>query len=406
MSVKRRGIYYQTSPCYPCDDWFAHAYAESVCPERAALLKALNPAHIAYDYKSATDSYTLKADGSLHPEGQQLAGICAGLGIAEETQYLHWDDDTIINWWEGPQFYPAGSRVEVYRAGHQGGGQTRHAHSFLVPAPIIEFWKQRTTLDGLFLDNCANILYNWGMSLASGGRVREAQQIVGTPAFNSWHWQHLRDALVQFKPLSAINIANSWTDEYLSYSVADRLVQEFVGNPIRDTWPSIAVTRARHALAAAKGVGIWTSSAASESYCGTPPVTYQELQHFSLCLFLCVASETSSFHLQDLTGAYRPDWPQRLTPPALYEVERKLGVPTGEPELLPGTHIYRRTYGKPGGGGGAVYARILEPWNGRTDQIESFPRPPQMLVLQPDGTWDKPDSVQVKNGGGVILIRP
>ena len=428
FKITHRGIYYQGSPYFPCDQWFATHYDEAVAPSSLDNLKAINPKFKGYTYKSATDDYLTLNDGvTLHPMGALVVSIAESLGIPFENCYLHYADTTIVAVWDNTgqhtQTYLPGARVEVYQGGHQNagyryacafvnGGQDVHLEQWLRTAAVKS--RGGRTFDGMFLDNCGNILYNFGDPVTKGGTVAEAGVKIGTPAFNQWHWASISATLRRYRAamndrgqLVAINVANSWTDDFATGAVANRLVQEFVGNPIRDTWPSVWEVIRRHQLAGANKVGVWESAG---PMLGTPAVTWDQMSYGTLCQYLVVADRNgySSYHVQDWTGPNRPDWPQRVISRA-DSICVRLGKPTDDGatwmkgKTARGTvyEVICRMYEH-----GAVYVRQLAPWSGKTDDVVKFARPWQMVYIDPSGAFAKPDSIVVLNGGGAILLLP
>lgn len=422
--MKRFGAYYAaTRPGFPVltqeqlqaiHQWFAFEYEASGSPEHGAALKAINPEHKSLNYKSGTDSYHTYGDGGpIHPEAFELEQICVSMGINPEAPYMHWAEDTVIEWWGQPPYsvsYPSGTRVELYRGASHSGNRVRRGHCFTEdgrPA-LHEMWRRRAAgYDGLFLDNTANILSSWGVKVLSGGMVAEAGVKMDAKAFHDWHWANLRPTLTSFDldgKMRMINAGSYWHDDYVNYPVAERIFMENQGSPFRE-WQPWDVIALRNALAAQKSVGIAYSG---HDGLGTPPVTWEQLQYACLCQYFMVQSETTSTHIQDWTGPYRVDWAQRVTSPAQARAVRMLGNATNQPTLLPGAgpKVWERMYGRPGGGGGAIWMRNMIPFpGGPTNDVIYRPRPPQMLYLAPSGALEKPDQVPIPNGSGAILVR-
>jgi hypothetical protein len=442
MKVLRRPTYYVGAPAgftpAPCHQWLIDTCAEAAVPDPAYFdqVRALSPDKPkCFAYNSGTDDYVSNSDGSTHGDFLRVKACADQLGVPIETMYLHWAEDTAVTWWisgSGPQpySYAAGSRIEMYAGAHQSGGATRQLCSFMPAARPVQTKAMLQVAeavspgghkwDGLLLDNCGSVLYNWGDPLVSGGTVLECGFKIGSPNFQQWYWTNLRMWLVEFRSamhaltpprLVAMNTSNSWVDEYCTLPTADRFEQEFVGNPIRDSWPSILEMARRHQLAQSNGVGLWMSASPQ---LGNPNETWEEMQYAALCLYLAVQEPLSSTHIQDWTGPYSPSpadpswWPKRVVSPV--EANHQftlLGNPTGKVELIetrgPSTrqqHLYRRMYE-----GGAVYCRNLEPYNGLTTETWDVTRGPQMFYIGPDGVNSKPASVAIKNGGGAIFVR-
>jgi hypothetical protein len=446
MRVLHRPSYYVGAPVgfqpAPCHQWLIDTCAEAVIPDPQYFdqVRALSPDKPkCLAYNSGTDDYTyvLNADGTKtpHPDGLRVKAAADLLGVPLETMYLHWAEDTTVTFWisgagPSPYLYPAGSRIEMYRGAHQSGGSIRELCSFMLAARPVQTKAMLQVAealspgghkwDGLLLDNCGSVLYNWGDPLVSGGTVLECGQKIGTPAFQGWYWTNLRTWLVEFRAamhalnplrLVAMNTSNSWLNEYCTLPTADRFYQEFVGNPIRDSWPDLEEIGRRHRLAQLNGVGLWMSC---NPALGNPNETWAEMQYAALCLYLAVQEPLSSTHIQDWTGPYSPIpadptwWPKRVVSPV--EANHQftlLGDPTEKLQLLetrgPTTrqqHLYRRMYER-----GAVYVRNIEPYNGLTTETWDVPVGPQMLVIDANGITQRATSVSVKNGGGALLVR-
>ncbi len=443
MSLLHRSFYYAGAPYgyvpAPCHQWLIDTCAAAVAPDPQYFdairdLSATTPK--LYSYNSATDDYTKRADGTPHPEGLRVKACADALGVPIETMYLHWAEDTTVTIWlsggPGPRTYPAGSRIEMYAGAAQSGNALRELCSF-VPAArqvqtdaMLQVAKLKSPKgrewDGLFLDNCANVLEHWGSPLVSGGTVLEHGGKITSAAFQGWYWQNLRDWLASFRTvmgqngkLLAQNVGPYWTDEYCTHWTAHEIVQEFVGNPIRDAWPSVLETARFHRLAETHGQALWASC---NPVLGSPAETWAEMQYASLCLHLCVMSKTSSTIVQDWTGPYGmkagspplvpPTWPERVVSPVEANQQFKLlGNPTGDVEVVgtrgPSTRLqklYCRMFER-----GAVWVRQLEPYNGLTTETWDIQAGPQMLYVTPSGTTERQATVTIKNGGGAILVR-
>lgn len=414
--LSHSGPYYLGRPFYDVSGWFARAYDEAVAPEEADRLLAVNPNFKAFTYKSGTDTYRTHYNGEPHADGLWYDAISVGLGIDPEAAWCHWADSTAIVWWgNDTTFYSAGTKVEVYHSGHQNAG-FRYLHSFVPearPAHLqfhTELMARRTPggnlYAGLFMDNSGNVVYNWGLKIVTGGTVAEASAKIGSATFNTWHWSNYREYLPQLRAalnargqLLGINSSNSWTEDYLDLGVADRLMQEFVGNPIRDHFPSVMEVARRHRKAAELGIGINTSSSPE-----TTGVNWPTMQYGVLCMHLVTHSSTSLMHIQDWTGPTRPDWAYRIVSPA---EAVDLGKPLEEAWVAargvsPGGNGYelvRRAFEN-----GVVYVRIRSPWNAPvTDKIQ-IRLGRGMAYITPQGTRSYPALVDIPNGGGAIFV--
>ncbi len=440
MTIRRLGFYYVSNPSFPCHQFMVDNYEEVVGADFADALWALDTTMRVSNYKSATDNYTKYYNGNQHPDDVLFQDVCDDLGVNKEDCYLHWDEDTTVMVWfpqnpaPTPVTFLAGERIEIAPQGHQNAGyrygvyfgpgligqaHTEHIRRIaIVPSP------SGRRLDGIFLDNAATALNGWGAPLVSGGRVRESGLVIGSTAMNNWHWQHLRDWLVATKAVinaenmrQLINVATYWHEDFLDAGVADSIVEEFTGNPLRDfkglfvglAGQGVIELKRRHQKAALVGVDINISAGAS--YVGTPNQPYNVMQHGTLCGFLVYGEANSTFHIQDITGPYRADWPARITPPAmavaLATAGPRLGTPTGEAELfLSGTtpggkpyEVWSRMFTR-----GAVYFRLWGDIGEPSDDTVSFARPGNMRVVNPDGTFSVPADIVLPNGGGAMVI--
>lgn len=451
MKVLHRCAYYTGAPPgyqpAPCHQWLIDHYDAAIASDpvyfdQLRQLGAKGKIHL-FTYNSGTDDYVFNADGTLHPDYLRVKSVADAMGVPIESMYLHWAEDTVVTWWisgTGPSPYPykLGDRIEMYAGAHQSGGATRQLCSFtpiarpVQTAAMLLIAEQLSPgirdssgklifpgsqWDGLFLDNCGSVLYNWGDPLVSGGTVAECGLKIGTAAFNAWYWQNVRDWLVEFRSamrqqsvpkLVMMNVSNSWTDEYCTHPIADLLEAEFVGNPIRDSWPDLRESFRRHSLAYQAGMGI---SLTCNPALGYPPETWTEMQYAALCFLMTVGSPTSSTHIQDWTGPYNstPPWPDRVVSPVEQNHQFSLlGDPVGDIHLEgvrgPSSrlqHLWSRPYTR-----GQVLCRNLEPYNGNTDETWEIPRGPQIAWIKPDGTNDTQSAtISIKNGGGAILLR-
>ncbi len=417
MNLKHAGSYYNVTP-QPFPDvltWFAQHYEQSCMPSpaNAAAAKAANPNHHPYTYHSLYDIY------SALQEGIDYAAIAVELGVDPEACYLHYGEDTEIEWYGGERtITPAGGRVEVYFAGHQNAS-IRHAASFLEAVrPVhVEFLRrfmaapEQVNHDGLMLDNAAPSFWNWGTKIISGGTVAEAG--IKVNMLSAWHWSQLRPTLALIKAALtpkgvAINIASSWSDDLLKAPwVCTDIIQESVGNPARDFWPAVAAIRDRHRRSHGFGVRIWTSG---NTYLGDPAlgqIPWDDMLHGHLCYALVVGSPSSFWHVQDWTGPRYADWPDKIWPKATGAAQA-LGGPMGEPILWEqgvtarGTsyEVWRQNYAA-----GYVLLRLKNPHDGSALDDSVHPMPDDHNLLGPDGLVVHPDTFRIHNGGGAILIR-
>lgn len=246
----------------------------------ALEIRAQNPDFAWFVYNSGTDNYQDSEEAAV------ITGIAARHGWDPEIAYLHYVDDTrvtlqgssvlIPGWGRGRARSMAEARVPVYfadlsrRAVNFSTPAARQLHKEAMLALSIDRTFDGTSLhpDGLFLDNTAFQLYNLG-EIAQGGHLLEAP---GHPSaesaeFQNWFWTEglapmltaLKDTLESSaswardgrRKFLMINVANAWTDAYVSRDVTDILFLEFQYDPVRNPGPDAVLTAWRRDTAAA-----------------------------------------------------------------------------------------------------------------------------------------------------------
>ena len=252
--------------------------------QNAQTIKNSNPDFQWFVYNSGTDNY-LQSDEDL-----LLATTAAEHGVDVEVTYLHFYDDTrltlqgqtvfVPGWGGGSAATMAEARVPVYfanlsrRVTNFSTPIARQIHKEVFLALSVDRTFDGTTLhpDGIFLDNSGSLLCNTG-TIIQGGHVLEApaMPLIGSSAFQTWQWETcfgpfltaLKDTLETSASWSQdgrrkflmINVANIWSDSYVSRDAADILFMEFQYDPVRNP-DSDTVQRAwnHDHLAAAAGI--------------------------------------------------------------------------------------------------------------------------------------------------------
>lgn len=431
MSIRHYGIYNDPTTFnfdqFIVDNWESGVVSVPTILDR---IKTLKPTFPAETYISSSDNYVTKNDGSEHPDETALKAICTSLGLNIEQCYLHWSEDTAVDWGtpQSPDIiaYPAGSRIEKYRGAHQSGNQRRDCISFLpaVHPALVERVRQRAeavyngkTWSGIFLDNTGAGFFNFGLRIVSGGTVQETGAKLTLPngyvdpAFLTWYWANQR----AFLPLSramlnatgrkqTINVASVWNDDYCNYQLTDRIYQELEGNPIRSSVWGMSAMKHRHDLCFAANI-VLSMAPPIEAYRGVPQISELEASYNGLAMHLLLSQATSTTCNQDRTNPWRANWDQMEVSPAEAVVKQRLGTPTSDPYIgetgttplgTPYT-LWVRDYRK-----GKVEVRMLNPGNGLTTDTITKVCGPQQFIILPDGTSAHVASYEIKNGGAVI----
>ena len=444
MILRHYGAYYAVTPYVPADQFLLDNYEAATIPDPQVFdrIKQLDPTFPCEAYKSLTDNNVSQLVNGVwveHPDETALKAICASLGIDIESCYLHWSDETVIDWdYTGSKpdlvTYPAGSRIEKYRAAHQSYNRLRcHTHFGAGTAAILEQSRLAGTAtynghswDGLMSDNAGRIFQNIGTRCMSGGHCAEFgggavfTVVPGggvAPAFTNWRWALQRSAMIQLRAILnaagkkyTINVSTDFHDDYANYQVADRIHEEAEGSPTRSAVWGYANMRARHVLCASKGI-ILNMGPINSNY-PIPNTDNAAKSHDAMCMSLVIGEAFSGFACQDWTGPWEDLWPQNVIPPSSAIVKATVGprlgnIASSDPEIfLTGTDnlgqpftIYYRGYTK-----GAPMLRMKSPYNGNEAGEVTFSRPWNMRVVDPHGVITTPATITMKNGSGVLLI--
>jgi len=409
--------------------------------QNARSIKDQNPDFQWFVYNSGTDNYLQSEEDLL------LAALAAQRGVDVEIAYIHFYDDTrltlqgqtvfIPGWGGGSAATMAEARVPVYfsnlsrRVANFSTPVARQIHKEAFLALSVDRTFAGTTLhpDGIFLDNSAHQLYNTGQIL-EGGRVLEVpgMPLIGSSAFQTWHWETgfgpfltaLKDTLETSASWSADgkrkflmnNVANVWSDSYVSRDVADILFMEFQYDPVRNP-DSDTVQRAwdRDRLAAAAGIRSFYAPAMKRT---APPypgeITYGEALLGSLAWHLTTRTEQSLLFLFGTSNPAAAGWDTLTWRGCVDVVEDQLGAVAGDPYIFTqGTDPTGKNY--------KVWARpydnglVLLRNRGRWDEgIEpetavSVTLPASLHPLAPSGDIGPPTTtLSMRNGTGAILL--
>src|SRR5262245_3318672 len=271
-------------------------------PANMVTIKTQNPNFRWFVYNSGSDNYV--PPNSQTAEHDALVAKAAARGWDIEECYLHYYDDTqlvlegdtltVPGWGGGSAVNAADARVPVYykslvrRVINTSTGRARQLHKEVFVAQALDTPFTGTSLypDGIFLDNSASQLYNYGTVL-SGGHVREAtgHPLIGSSTFQTWYWTQdygpfltaLKDTLQTSAVWSKdkqrkylmLNIANIWTDGYVTLDAADVLYMEFEYNAVRDAGTTMVPEAFRRdRLAADAGIASFYSPTMTRTVSG------------------------------------------------------------------------------------------------------------------------------------------
>ena len=373
--------------------WYTRPTPENValCARRMSLgitgreeldqgtIKAQNPDFQWFVYNSVTDNYVPPQRGA--DEHAALEALASRKGWGLEEIYLHYAEDTrlvlrgdtlfIPGWPHGKARTPAEARVLVYDP-----SGSRRVVNFSTPRSLqlnkevfvdlafsTPFTGTQIYPDGIFLDNGTAELFNFGTVL-SGGEVTEAGgAVVGSPAFQSWHWKKnlapflsaLRDTVAtaarwtpDHRPKRVmLNVANVWDESYVSRHVADILFLETQYNPIRNSGAD-AVDEAYHhdRTAADAGITSFYSAAMSRSVSGRRgEMSYDSVLLGNLAWYLVTRTEHSILFQMGTNAPNEASWDTLTWRGCMETANKQLGRPTGPPyTLAQGTDPTRHPY--------------------------------------------------------------
>lgn len=250
-------------------------------------IRSMNGRFEWFVYNSCSDNYTPPARSDEH---DLLIAAARRHGLDPEVLYMHYFDDTrvvmngdtlfIPGWGRGSARHPADARIPVYysdltrRATCFADLKGAQVHREVILSMAFDEPFDDTSLypDGIFLDNAAARLFNFG-KVISGGQVREVpgHASIESDEFRIWYWEvnlapfltSLTDTLEASPSWSndgqrkrlMINVSNVWTDEYVRRDAADILFMEGQYNPIRNAGlQGVVESHRRDALAAESGI--------------------------------------------------------------------------------------------------------------------------------------------------------
>lgn len=414
-------------------------------PENIVDIRELNPNFKWFVYNSGSDNYVPPHIST--PEHDLLVQKAQARGWDPEEGYLHYWDDTQIQldgatinipgWGGGSATNPADARVPAYykslirRVINASTPRARQLQKELIIELGLDepFTGSNIYPDGIFLDNSTWQLFNYGV-VVSGGRVRETpgHLVLGTPAFHDWYWNQnyaplltaLKDTMETASSWSKdrkpkelmINIANSWTDSYVSLDVADILVLEFRYNPVRDFGVNmVPEAYRRDRLAADAGIASLYSATMMRSVNGRPGTfDFDEIMLSNLAWYLTTRTELTYFFEHGTSAPNTAGWDSLTWRGCLDVANNDLGEAVGAPYLVSqgidplgnNCAVYGRAYDN-----GLVLVRARGDWDEGVEPQTAIPvsLPEAMYPVNPDGTNGSPvNQITLRNGQGAILL--
>jgi hypothetical protein len=442
----RNGVVWYTEAPEAVCDLAAQRYDVGVTgkdhPANKITIKSMNPDFRWFVYNSATDNYLSPSPSEEH---DLLAARAAARGWDAEEAYLHYYDDTQIvlqgdtlfipGWGDGTASGPSEARIPVYYK-----NLTRRVTNFSTPHALTlnkevfvelalgtPFEGSSLYADGIFLDNCAAKLFNYGQIL-SGGHVRETpgNPLIGSAPFQTWQWSSnlgpfltaLKDTLETAdtwcpdgkRKYLMINVANIWDDGYVSRDAADVIFMEFQYNPVRNFGLS-AVDEAyrRDALAAAGGISCFYPATMTTSY-GGYSMSYADIMVGNLAWYLITRTQNSIFFEFATASPHVAGWDTLTWRGVLDVADLQLGQPVGDPfTLAQGTDpmgnpyvVKARSYE-----GGLAVLRNRGEWNqGIEPQTAvTVDLPALLMPLTAAGSLGTPvHQVSLRNGQGALFL--
>ncbi|HZM17021.1 MAG TPA: T9SS type A sorting domain-containing protein, partial [Candidatus Krumholzibacteria bacterium] len=410
-----------------------------------ASMKALNPSFRWFVYNSGTDNYVTSSSGT--PEHDLLVSLAASRGWDVEEAYMHYWDDTqvtlegatilIRGWGGGSASTPAEARIPVYYR-----NLSRRAVNFSTPraaqlnrevmvrlAFATPFSGSSVYPDGIFLDNSTAQFFAYGIIL-SGGHVREAtgHPVMGSQAFLDWHWNvnygpfltTLKDTMQvganwtpdhQRKYLM-LNVANIWSDGYVTRDAADVLFMEFQYNPVRSFGTGMVdEAYRRDALASSAGISCFYSATMTNSVSGhVGQYSYAETMLGNLAWYLVTRTPGTLFYEMGTSVPSAAGWDSLTWRGCLDVANRELGAAVGAPyTLASGTDplgnayvVKARDYER-----GLAVLRNRGDWDEgiETGTAVSVNLPRSLSPVSPAGnTGSFVSSVTLRNGQGMLFL--
>lgn len=411
------------------------------------VIKSLNPEFRWFVYNSVTDNYVVP-----HPspplEHQYAQSLAVARGWDPEEIYLHYYDDTIValsgdtllsvpGWPGGSATNPADARVPMYyvdrsrRLVHFSTRRAAQLHKETIIHLALDTPFRNSTLypDGIFLDNSAAVLFNFG-TIRSGGHVRETpgHPRIDSPEFRSWHWNNnlapflaaLKDSLETSPSWSRdrkrkylmINVANVWDDSYVSRDVADILFLEYQYNPVRSFGlDAIDEAHRRDALAASAGITSFYSPVLHRTVPNRQgSFTYAQTLLHNLTWYLITRTENTLLFQMEISTPVSAGWDSLTWRGCMNIANERLGTVIGEPYTLAQGNdplgnryvVKARAYQN-----GLAVLRNRGDWNQgiEPETAVTVLLPQSLLPVDPEGNIGGPvRSVSLRNGQGALFL--
>ncbi len=413
--------------------------------DRVAM-KALNPSFQWYVYNSVMDNYVSSTTWGT-PEHDLLVSLANARGWDVEEAYMHyWDDtrivlegDTVLirGWGGGSAATPAEARIPVYyknlsrRVVHFATPRAAQLHREVVVSLVFDtpFTGSSVYPDGIFLDNSSAQFFNYGTVL-SGGLVREApaHDRVGSPTFLTWHWNvnlgpfltTLKDTLqagASWTPdgqrkYQMINVANIWSDGYVSRDAADVLFMEFQYNAVRNFGTGMVdEAYRRDTLAAAAGIASFYPATMTRTVSGhVGEYSFAETMLGNLVFYLMSRTPSSIFYEMGTSTPNTAGWDSLTWRGCIDVANEELGEALGGPyTLASGTDplgnayvVKARRYER-----GLVVLRNRGDWDEgiETGSAVTVTLPQQLRPVTPSGSTANPvQTLSLRNGQGALLL--
>jgi hypothetical protein len=332
-------------------------------------IKSHNPDFRWFVYNSGTDNYVESAQGT--EEHALLCTLAMRRGWDPDAAYLHyWDDTRLVlegdtlwvrGWGGGGAKQASEARVPVYyknlsrRVTNFSTRRAAQLHKEVIVRLAFDtpFQGSQFYADGIFLDNSAAQLYNFG-TIVSGGHVAETpgRLRIGSREFQSWQWNSnlgpfltaLKDTLEGSAAWVAdhrrkslmINVANIWDDGYVSRDAADVLFLEFQYNPVRSCGPNMVDEAYRRDVLAAKaGIASFYSAGMSNSVQGRPgEVGYAQVLLGNLAWYLTTRTESTLFYEMGTNAPSTAGWDTLVWRGCIDVAGKQLGSALGGPYTL------------------------------------------------------------------------
>jgi hypothetical protein len=414
--------------------------------EEKVRIKSMNPEFKWFVYNSGTDNYVPPHEGETR-EHDALLTLAQRKGWDAEEAYLHYFDDTraiiqgdtilVPGWGGGGATQPEQARVPVYyknlsrRVANFSTLKGAQLHREVMTSLAFDAPFESTDLypDGLFLDNSAFQLFNYG-TIISGGHVLEAPEHprIGSQEFQHWHWNSnygpfltsLKDTLATSASWSRdgqpkylmINIANIWDDSYVSRDVADFLLLEFQYNAVRNFGlEAIDEAHRRDVLAASAGITSFYMAGMTRAVQGREDsYSYAETLLSNLAWYLVTRTENTLFYQLGTGMPSAAGWDTLTWRGVMDVADEQLGLPLSSPyTLAEGTDptgnryvVKARNYEN-----GLVALRNRGNWNQgiEPETAVTIELPSPLAPVSPEGRIARATGrISLRNGQGAILL--